>query len=795
MKTKAILLALFLLVFSAISAFPVQADGIIIPVPPCPLDRPCPPLPGPVPMRQLDIRYHHVTVTIDDQVAVTHVDQVFYNPNNVPIEGTYLFPLPKDAAVSNFMLWVDGQAVEGKLLSAEEARRVYESTVSQMRDPALLEYTGSGALQASLYPIPPQGERRIALEYTQVLTANNGLVGYQYPLNTEKFSAQPLQDLSIQVTLHASQPIRAVYSPSQAISVTRPDAQSAVALYQASQVRPDTDFFLYYSIGQSQAFHLLSYRDPADPQDPDGFFLALLAPSPDVTQPVTPKDLILVLDRSGSMEGEKFQQAQAALTSILNHLNPEDRFNVISFSSHVLAFADGLQPASAASEGIHWVQGLSAEGSTDINHALLEAASMADKERPTYLIFLTDGLPTTGETDRGKILDHFAAAAPSSLRLFAFGVGYDVDTNLLDALTQAHHGAVTYVRPGDPLDEVLSSFYAGISQPLLTGLALDFGGLPVYDVYPQPLPDLFLGGQIVVVGRYKGGGVYDVTLTGSAAGQSQSFRFPEQSFATTNAGASPALVSLPRLWATRKIGALLAQIKLNGADKETVDQVVHLSIRYGIITPYTSYLVNEPDAVGQDAQQQIANDALNQLQNAPAAPSFGAGAVQKSIDQGQMAGAQAPLSPPASSQDTVQIAGNHTFVLANGVWTDTAYDPKMATTKVAFLSSDYFALASARPDLAAALALGDRVIVVADGQAYEVVAQGSAQPPLNLPATPALSSPTPTGRVEATTPQPTREASIQPAPTRQSGDLALPTCLGALAAPLALGIIKLIRRH
>jgi Ca-activated chloride channel family protein len=802
MKPKAMLLVLFALFFSVFNAFPVQADGIIVPIPPCPLDIPCPPAPQPLPMRQLAIRYHHVTVKIDYQLAITHVDQVFFNPSDVPIEGAYLFPLPKDAVVSNFMLWVDGQAVEGKLLSADEARKVYESTVNQMRDPALLEYTGRGAVQARIYPIPPQGERRIELEYTQVLTADNGLVGYQYPLNTEKFSTLPLEDLSISVTVHSAQPIRAVYSPSHAVAVSRPDEFTATASYAASQVRPDMDFFLDYSIGESQAFHLLSFRDPNDPQDPDGFFLALLAPKPDVTQAVSPKDLILVLDRSGSMQGEKFRQAQAALDYILNHLNPQDRFNLISFSSSVQTFADGLQPAAAAAKGVGWVDRLNAEGSTDINRALLEAGSMADKERPTYLIFLTDGLPTTGETNRQKILDNFAEAAPSSLRLFAFGVGYDVDTNLLDALTQTHHGVVTYVRPGDPLDEILSSFYARISTPLLTDLAIDFGGLATYDVYPQPLPDLFLGAQIVVVGRYRQGGAVDVTLSGNASGVPQTLRYPEQVFATFNAGASGALDSLPRLWATRKIGYLLTQIKLKGPDKETVDQIVHLSIRYGIITPYTSFLVTEPSAVGEDAQQRIANKALDQLQAAPAAPASGQGAVQKSADLGSMAGAQAPQSAPTGSEDKVRVAGSHTFVLTDGVWTDTTYDPKMTTLKVAFLSSDYFALAGSGPELAAAMALGSRLIAVAGGKAYEVVVQGASLPPVAIPATltpgpistqaAGLGQPTPT--FTHSQPTSTRANTSEPG-GKSSNSLVLPTCLGGLILPLGLSLFFALRKR
>jgi Ca-activated chloride channel family protein len=196
MREKFYLLLIIAITILLIFPTPALADGIIVPDPPLCDPHPCPPppcpgpfpCPVPSPISQLAIRYHHVDVTIKDQVVVTHVDQVFYNPNDWQVEGTYIFPIPVDAAVTSFTLWVDGQPVEGQILDAQEARRTYEDIVHNMRDPALLEYVGQGAMQARIFPIPPQGERRVELEYSQVLPADNGLVRYVYPLNTEKFS-------------------------------------------------------------------------------------------------------------------------------------------------------------------------------------------------------------------------------------------------------------------------------------------------------------------------------------------------------------------------------------------------------------------------------------------------------------------------------------------------------------------------------------------------------------------------------------------------------------------------------
>jgi Ca-activated chloride channel family protein len=753
---------------------------------------------------QLAIRYHRVQVTIQDQLVVTRVDQVFYNPNDWQIEGTYIFPIPLDAAVSSFTLWVDGQPVEGKILDAEQARQTYEDIVRSMNDPALLEYVDRGAVQARIFPIPPGGERRIELEYVQALTADNGLVRYTYPLSTEKFSLWPLEEVSISVEVRSSRaPIRAIYSPSHDVAISRQDERNVNIGYEAENVLPDSDFTLYYSLGEEQAFHLLSYRDQDDPLDPDGFFLVLLAPRPEAARETVSKDVILVLDRSGSMEGEKFRQAQEALRYVLGHLNPEDRFNIIVFSTGLETYASGLRRADEANEAIAWVDRQSAQGSTDINRALLEAAAMAERERPTYLIFLTDGLPTEGVVDSQEILDNFAGearrVARDNLRLFAFGVGYDVDTILLDTLAQAHHGTSTYVLPDERLDEVISAFYAKVSTPVLTDLELDFGVLSAYDIYPDPLPDLFAGSQIVVVGRYREGGSASVTLRGSVDGRDQAFRFDDQRFAEDDSESRDSSIEsqIPRLWATRKIGHLLNQIRLHGPDKETIDQIVRLSIRYGIVTPYTSYLVTEEMPLGAAEQERIAREQFDKLSAEPAAPSSGQGAVERAADQGGMAAAESVAPSPEEAVQTVRIVGSKVFVSTEGVWLDTAFDPeKMETVKVAFLSDDYFMLAASRPALAAAFALGIRVIALSGGVAYEVVESDTPVVPIEIPPTEKVKPettkiPVPTEKPGVVTREPSSATSIPPAAPGT-----MPCASGLLPLGLLpLGAFWLLRRR
>jgi len=781
---KRMLLLLVFILFTLVFPTSARADGIIIPDPPICDPGPCP---HPIPTAQLAIRYHHVTVKIQDQVAVTHVDQVFYNPNKFQVEGTYIFPIPKEATVSSFTLWIDSKPVEGQILDANKARQTYEDIVRRTLDPALLEYADRGAMRARIFPIPPEGERRIELEYTQVLVADNGLVHYVYPLNTEKFSTMPLDDVTISVDVRASVPIRAVYSPSHTIGISRENDFHVTAGYEETNVLPNTDFALYYSLGAEEAFHLLSYRDPMDTTDADGFFLLLLAPRPDSAAQVLPKDLFLVLDHSGSMEGAKFQQAQEALRYILKHLNPDDRFNIITFSTGVETYADDIRPASDANNAIGWVGRLNAQGSTDINRALLETAVMTDRERPTYLIFLTDGLPTQGEVESQKILDNLKQAAPDNMRLFTFGVGYDVDTFLLDSLAQEHHGTSTYISPVERLDEILSTFYAKISTPVLTNLNIDFGSLSTYDLYPAPIPDLFSGSQLILVGRYREGGTTEVTLSGDVNGNRQTFRFLEQAFTKDSRGDNEVLQALPRLWATRKIGYLLSQIRLHGPDQETIDQIVHLSVRCGIVTPYTSYLVTENQPLGAAAQERIAGEQYNQMQAAPTAAPSGQDAVRKAAEQGSLAGASVPEAPPAEAADLVRIIGSRTFVFTNGTWVDTAFDPEtMRTVKVSFLSEDYFALVKSRPELAAAFALGERVIALSDGKSYEVVSTGTPAGPVVIPPTfpPGPTAMAPTEPVKTITP---------PLPTATPAPGSLP-CTGSLL-PLVMLLLGFIAKR
>ncbi len=721
-----------ILVFLAlviVPAAPAQADGIVIPDPP-------PHIPI-VEVPYLTIKYHRVTVTIEDQVATTHVDQVFVNEGRHEVEGTYLFPLPEGATISEFAMWVDGEKLEGQVLERDEARRIYEDIVRRRRDPALLEYVGRDAFQASIYPIPPGGERRIELEYSQVLPMDNGLVEYVYPLNTEKFSPRPLEEVVVNVTIRSNEPLKAIYSPSHEVDIVRRGDHNAVVGYEEYGVKPDRDFVLYYTVSpEDVGVNLLSYKPDGRSE---GFFVLLAAPKVEVdTQQVIAKDVILILDVSGSMRGEKIEQAKEALSFVLDNLHDEDRFNIIAFSTSTRPYARDLVWADERGEARDFVARLEASGSTDINRALLEALAMADQDRPTILVFLTDGLPTVGEVDIDRIIDNVGEAAPRNARIFPFGVGYDVNTVLLDTMAENHRGASGYVRPEEAIDEKVSAFYAKVSTPLLADIEIDFGWVDVEDVYPYPLPDLFAGTQLVVVGRYQDGGGTEITLTGEVNGEPQTFRYDGMHF--DRLGGEEFIA---RLWATRKIGYLLQQIRLHGEQGELVDEIVELSIRYGIITPYTSFLVEETDmALREEGRARI----VETVEVEKEVEVSGEAAVDRSVQEKVLSQAEAPAAMPTMVPGVegravdeygyeispVKYVGDKTFVLHNDVWTDTAFDPdKMVPVPVGFGSDDYFALIGARPEWGRYFALGDHVIVVLEGTAYEV-REGDA-PPLEVP--------------------------------------------------------------
>jgi Ca-activated chloride channel family protein len=713
------LLAILMAHSSSPSAY---AQGIII-------DPPIQPAPAPL-LTPITIAQHKVDAVIDGPVANVRVTQVFRNDTGRTVEGVYIFPLPGDAAVSDFQMTVDGQVLEGKLLNKDEARRIYEEIVRRQRDPALLEYIGRNLFQTSVFPIPAGASRKLELTYTQVVGQRDGLYEFVYPLRTHQYSSQPVESLSITVELRNQRGLRTIYSPHYAVRIDRGgsgDENSAIVGYEASKVQPEQDFALLFGVDRNAiGLNVLSYK----PTGEDGYFVLLASPGLEARpDEVVARDLVLVLDVSGSMQGQKMAQAREAAHYVVDQLHPGDRFNLIAFSTGVRLWQNELQPATEQGlrEAHAWISRLEAGGSTDINRALLEGlAQFSDggrTTRPAYMLFMTDGLPTMGEVEPGRIVNNALNNRPDrTIRLFTFGVGYDVNTDLLDTLSRELGGRTTYVRPEEAIDEKISQFYQGISTPVLVDIALNFGTVAVDELYPYPLPDLFAGDQLVVVGRYRNGGPLTVTLRGMANGQRLTYEYRGRQLAT--AGGDPFVA---RLWATRKIGVLLDQVRRSGPLQELVDEIVKLSLQFGIVTPYTSYLVLEPEnnmgaaAPASDARlfslRDRADDEVREsVAAAAAAPASGEGAVAASEARSQLAHAVTVRETTG-----VRYVNGKTFVRQaqvrggdgqlHDLWVDTAYSEGMKVETVQFGSTRYFSLLR-QPEMAAWLAISPEVVIV-----------------------------------------------------------------------------------
>lgn len=710
------ILATALLVFFLYSASAL-ADGVIVPI-----------RPEPVILGDLySVKYHRVRVEINDQIATTTVDQVFVNETNRAIEVQYIFPLPASAQINKFSLFVGEQEVAGKLMGKEEARKIYEEIVRTQRDPALLEYVGQGMFRTSVFPIPPKGERRVKLVYTELLKKDGERVEYRYPLNTEKFSKRVLEEVRIDYSLTSSSPLKNVYSPSHDITRNWNGNNKVSGRWSAEGIKPDNDFRLFWTVSSDEVgATLFSYRPDTGE---DGYFLLLASPRVDSGgQKIIPKNIILVLDVSGSMQGEKIVQARSAVRFIADNLNPQDNFNIIFYNDTVDSLWETLKPYTTENkkEALRKIERAEADGSTDINSALTKALSqIKDSSRPNYIIFLTDGLPTAGVTDLNTIAQNVKKSNLHRSRIFVFGVGYDVNAVLLDRLGTENYGFAEYVRPGENIEGKVSSFFSKIQNPAMTDIAINYGGVRVTDVYPKQLPDLFRGGQLVVVGRYKDVGERNITLTGKVGDKSQTFTYKVNFAGATN---REDFAFVARLWAQKKIGWLIEQIRLQGENKELIDQIVKLSIRYGIMTEYTSFLARE-DVNLADAEANVAQARENIRKKIEI--QTGAGGVNQAVQSGTMQKvAQAPTKAVFLNEegeevqvDTVKIIGSKTFYLKKGVWVDSEYKEGMKIVEVKQFTDPYFEIARRRSDQAQYLTFAQKVpiIVVIDGVAYKII--------------------------------------------------------------------------
>lgn len=669
-----------------------------------------------------------VSVAVKDRVAEVTVEEWFQNRGPMLGEGVYHYPLPGEAAFSSFSLWQGDAELRGETMDATQARSIYEEIVRRKRDPALIELAGHGLIRARIFPINPGETRKITLRYTQILDREGDAWRFRYVAGSGPGAAGATR--SFRLSADSAARFGDPYSPTHQITTRRSDGQLVVTLAD-SATTSDLDLFLPLTRGLV-GLSLVTHQLPGE----DGYFMLLLAPG--AAHPAAPlkRDIVVAIDVSGSMSGEKLLQAKAAVGQLLGSLRDGDRFRLVAFESGVRRFDADWTTATADGRrrALQWVNALETGGGTNIAGALDEASSQPPSDGSLgVIIFLTDGLPTVGEQDPEKIAAR-AEEHRGAFRVFSFGIGYDVNTYLLDRLTEGARGVTEYIAPGGDIERAVGTLAGKIASPVLTDVTLNGDGVELYDVQPQSLPDLFAGDELVAFGRFHARNTtgWSVAVRGRRGSGDEQFRSATAGDAATNA-------YIPRLWASRKAGALSREIRLHGSTPETLKALKDLALRYGILTEYTSYLVQEPNLamVRRDmpitVNGVVVGGAMTRAAPAPAAQN-GAGAVRqsqseaslaaKSVDREEQDELSARLRARSGINPTQRVGGR-LYILRDSVWTDLALRDSQRTVVVAPFSAAYFALLRSLPELAPAMRLTPAVQVAGRQVNIKIAAGGT----------------------------------------------------------------------
>ncbi len=670
MRTSHVLGAAALL---CILSSPLLAQGWIDPIRPIPQN----------PNGRIERLRSAVQVSVTGRVARVTVEEWFRNNGPVMDEGMYHFPLPGEAVFSSYSLWQGDQELRGEAMDATQARAIYEAIVRQKRDPALIELAGQGLIRARVFPIAPGETRKITLKYTQLLDRAGDAWRFRYLGDRNRQSAPRSFRMEVDSASRFGDPYL-------------PLARGLVGL----------SLIPHHPVGE------------------DGYFMLLLAPGAAADAPggALRRDLVAVIDISGSMSGAKIEQAKAALIQLLGSLRTSDRFRLVAFSGGVRRYAEGWTDATTEGrrDAATWIRSLEAEGGTNIGGALTEAFAVSPAEQSLgVVVFLTDGQASTGETDPERIAER-AEQGRGRFRVFSFGIGDDVNTYVLDRLTERARGTTEYIRPGENIEGAVGSLAAKVASPVLTDVTVFAGaGVELYDLQPGSMPDLFAGDEMVVLGRYRGARSTEqsVTVRGRRNGRDEEFG---TAFADRE---NESARYIEQLWAARKAGALSKEIRLRGQTRELMDALKQLALRYGILTEYTSYLVQEPTVA---LRQRAENGVMQAPAPAPAdqagAASVGRAARERSMSESVhldaivVTGAMDTtgfdeLRRAHSGINPTQRVGGRLFIMRDGTWTDLGHGDSLRVVTIALYSDAYFALLKALPDLRDPATLEPTVLV------------------------------------------------------------------------------------
>lgn len=700
----------------------------------------------------------NVRATLADHVLRYEVEETFRNRGGTVQEADYMYPLPAGAAFQELQLSINGQLVSGEIMDAGRARSTYEEIVRRQRDPALVEWMGYGLLRARIFPINPGEEKRVVLRF-QVIAPREGdaiRVDYQRGSGRALASAGSYthDTRESSFTLHYPKNGRCnAYSPTQELQ-SRSSSGSECVVDVGGEGAAIT-ILIPSPRSDRAAISMLANA----PGNEDGFALITLTPPAGRTATV-PRDITFVLDVSGSMSGRKMEQARAAGKQLLGTLTREDRFRMIDFSSDVRTFRDDFVDANPANieAATRYLNDLQANGGTNIDGALdlalappryregdddeyAHSASRRASGRLSLVLFVTDGEPTVGERDPAAIAAH-AARLRGSQRVFTFGLGADVNAQLIEQLALEGHGTAQFVRPDEDVERAVGLVASRLTSPIASDLrvSVQCSGegecVRLVHALPEGAVDLFSGQDLVLLTRYTGNGRARLTFDGrSATGAvhwESAVDFPDHD--RDNA-------FVPRLWATRRIGWLSAARRQNGPSPELDDELRTLGERYGIPTELTSYLVQEPQLA--DNRIHIRGMASGSAFNAPpaSAPADKFESARKATVQREAKSVAAMDSMVLGSivitgegtaakddrVDAARRAGDHLFVHRGGRWTDVAFREGMKVVRVKPFTPAYFALLDAIPELRVSFAVGEKVLVAGRHIAVEVSSDGAEQ--------------------------------------------------------------------
>jgi len=700
-------------------------------------------------------------VRILQQVATTALEIGLANPSERQQEAEMLVPVPDGAVVRSFTFAGSASEQTAKLLPKAEARTLYRSIVNKLRDPGLLEFAGYNLVRSSVFPVPALGKQRVRLVYEQVLTADGNRVDYVLP-RSESFEATATP-WKITVQVRSKTPLATVYSPSHQIGVERSAPEQALVRVEGgTKLEPGPFRLSYLTEGNGLTGSLMAYPDA---RIGGGYFLLLAGIPPGAqatTRTAIKRELTLVLDRSGSMEGEKIEQVRAAALQVVEGLNEGEAFNIIDYSDSIARFAE--RPVIKNNDTIHraraYLKGLRSNGGTNIHDALVEAL----RQPPTtdmlaLVIFLTDGLPTVGHTRETTIRNAVAATNIHKRRIFSFGVGFDVNAPLLTSIANDTRAAATFVFPRENVEAKVSQVFRRLSGPVLADpqlATLNANGVvttqAVRELMPAQINDVFEGDQIVLLGQYQNSDPLNFRISGNYLNQPRTFDLKLDLGSATTRNAF-----VPRLWASRKIARLIEEITKAGADtaqgprspalvpassspgadpkmKELVDEIVRLSTEYGILTEYTSFLATEgTDFTNLETLRVQAGQSL--YSNAQQTRTGMGGVSQAMNTSAQQVQSNANRSNFYLTQNmqrveitNVQQITDRTFFRRNSRWVDAGAlgrekDPKPDRT-IEFGTDEFYQLvdrlvAEGRQGI---LALSGEMLLLIDGQTVLVKA-------------------------------------------------------------------------